>query len=483
MTELLSIEGVLQGVRLLQIVQHELLLFAAFWFILGAVDELAIDLVWLWSRLTGWLRGKKPARFDSDVDGGRHLSGPIAVLVPAWQEAEVIGVMIGHTLRAWPQRQLHLYLGCYCNDPATVAAAIAGADGDPRLRLVVHDRPGPTTKADCLNRVYAALCEDEARAGLRFAGVILHDAEDMVHPDALAAIGRALRDFDFVQIPVRPEPQRTSPWVAGHYTDEFTEAHAKVLVVRDMLGAALPAAGVGCGFARPMLARLSAVRAGQDTPDCKAGPFAAECLTEDYELGLLVSRAGGRSRFLRLRDRNGELIATRAFFPGTLEEAVRQKARWIHGIALQGWERLGWSAHPVELWMAARDRRGPLIALVLTAAYGLLVIEIVLGVARLLGWLQPVPITPGLRHMLEFSFAALVWRATWRFGFTAHEYGLAEGGRAVLRIPVANLIAIFAGARAFRAYLRTLRGEAVRWDKTLHHDHPAAGLSRPEPAE
>ena len=475
-------EGVHHAVRLLQIVQHELLLFAAFWFILSALDELAIDLVWIWWRLTARLAGGS-RQIASVPDDKRDLPGPIAVMVPAWQESEVIGVMIAHTLRVWPQRQLRLYVGCYGNDPATVAAATAGGQGDPRLRLVVHDRPGPTTKADCLNRIYAALCEDEARVGLRFAGIILHDAEDMVHPAALAAMAQALQEVDFVQIPVRPEPQPDSPWVAGHYTDEFTESHAKTLIVRDILGAGLPAAGVGCGFARAMLARLSAIRARADTPDSKAGPFAAECLTEDYELGLLVGRAGGRSRFLRLHDANGELIATRAFFPGTLEEAIRQKARWIHGIAFQGWERLGWNGRPVDVWMAMRDRHGPLTALVLAVAYGLLIIEVVLGIVRLLGWLQPVPLTPGLRHMLEFSFAALVWRATWRFGFTAQEYGLAEGLRAVMRIPVANLIAIFAGGRAFTAYLRTLRGEAVRWDKTRHHHHPAADQTQLDPAE
>ena len=76
--------------------------------------------------------------------------------------------------------------------------------------------------------------------------------------------------------------------------------------------------------------------------------------------------------------------------------------------------------------------------------------------------------------MLEISFAALVWRATWRFGFTAHEYGLAEGLRSLLRIPVANLIAILAGRRALIAYVRTLFGARVHWDKTHHHRHPAA---------
>jgi adsorption protein B len=75
--------------------------------------------------------------------------------------------------------------------------------------------------------------------------------------------------------------------------------------------------------------------------------------------------------------------------------------------------------------------------------------------------------------MLTISFAAFVWRALWRFGFTASEYGLAEGILAVLRIPVANVIAIMAGRRALVAYARSLAGSATVWDKTTHSLHPA----------
>ncbi len=60
-----------------------------------------------------------------------------------------------------------------------------------------------------------------------------------------------------------------------------------------------------------------------------------------------------------------------------------------------------------------------------------------------------------------------------RFAFTTREYGVAEGLRAILRIPISNLIAIIAGRRALFAYLHTLNGVAVRWDKTEHSDHPA----------
>jgi adsorption protein B len=455
--------GLLGG---LQFIEHELLVFASFWFILAAVDELAVDLCWLRLRLTRRVRdGHLPKDYEL-----RPLSGRPAVLVPAWHEADVIGEMIAHTLRAWPQEELTLFVGCYCNDAPTLAAAMAGAGDDPRVRLVVHGRLGPTTKADCLNRIYAALCAEEECSGRPFTSVIMHDAEDMVHPAALPVIDRVLADVHFVQLPVRPEPQPGSHWVAGHYADEFTEAHAKALVVRDALGAAIPAAGVGCGFAREALAKLAESRrtGGED------GPFSSECLTEDYELGLLLSSDGGTGRFLRLRDSAGELVATRAFFPNTLDAAVRQKARWVHGIAFQGWDRLGWSGRPIDIWMALRDRRGPLTAIVLAAAYGLIVIEAALSVARLLGWHDSMAVSPALRFMLSISFAGFVWRATWRFGFTAGEYGIAEGLRAVFRIPIANIIAIMAGRRALLAYFRALRGARPDWDKTLHSAHPAA---------
>lgn len=458
----LLLENLLAG---LQLVEHELLLFASFWFIISALDEVAIDLSWLWLRLSGKAIERRLPKAQETL----ALEGRAAVLVPAWQEDEVIGAMIGHTLKAWPQRELTLYVGCYGNDPETISAAMAAAGQDTRVRLVIHDRAGPTTKADCLNRLYAALEADEERGNFRFKSVIMHDAEDMVHPAALAVIDQALNDADFVQLPVRPEPQPGSRWVAGHYSDEFAEAHAKSLVVRNALGAAIPAAGVGCGFSRDSLQALARMRASEGAP----GPFAAECLTEDYELGLLVSRLGRNSRFLRLRDHLGDLVATRAYFPGGLDASVRQKARWIHGIALQGWDRLGWQGGPVDFWMELRDRRGPLTALVLAVAYSLLVIEGILAGARLAGWQDAIVLSPVLKVMLAVSFSAFVWRSLWRFGFTAREYGLLEGILAVLRIPVANIISIMAGRRALFAYVRVLLGSGVSWDKTRHKEHPA----------
>ena len=152
---------------------------------------------------------------------------------------------------------------------------------------------------------------------------------------------------------------------------------------------------------------------------------------------------------------------------------MRQKTRWIHGIALQGWDRLGWSAHPIELWMRMRDRRGPLTAIVLAAAYLLLVIATALWLASLFGFGRPWESDPVVRLLIAANFASFAWRALMRFSFTVREYGWEEGLRAVLRIPIANIIAIIAGRRALFAYARTLGGALPQWDKTHHHAHPA----------
>lgn len=446
------------------LLQHELLLFAGVFFLIGAMDDVAIDLSWLWLKLTG--RARTPRIIRAQMQQ-RQLHGRAAIFIPAWNEANVIGDTIRHMLQSWPQSQLRLYVGCYRNDPATIAAAMAATRGDRRLRIVIHDRAGPSTKADCLNRLYEAMCDDERRGAMRFALTIFHDAEDLVDPGALGLLDRTIAEgTDFAQLPVEPLAQPESRWLGSHYCEEFTEAHGKTMVVRDAFGAALPAAGVGCAVSRDAIEKLCQTRSDQR-------PFSADSLTEDYELGLAVAETGGTCRFVRARGDDGMLIATRASFPNRLDHVVRQKTRWVHGIALQGWDRTGWGIGLIERWMRARDRRGPMTALVLTLGYGLIALTAISWGAIGLGFGEPVELTPLLEVLLIANLAFFLWRAVFRFGFTAREYGLGEGLFSVLRIPFANIISIISGRRAITAYARTLMGGAIVWDKTPHIDHPA----------
>ena len=448
----------------LALLQHEMLLFAGIFFLIGALDDIAVDAVWLWLKGTG--RAKTP-KVDRDALARSEPSGPAAIFIPAWEEAEVIGQTIAHTLKVWPSDALRLYVGVYRNDPATMAAVIQAVQGDARLRLVIHDADGPTTKADCLNRLYGAMRDDERRMGGLFASVVFQDAEDLVDPAALSVLDDAIADgADFVQLPVEPLVQPKSRWVGSHYCEEFAEAHGKAMVVRDTLGAALPGAGVGCAISRDALQRLC-----RTNTDLR--PFSAESLTEDYELGMAVAGVGGTCRFVRMRGDDDRLIATRAYFPSRLDLAVRQKTRWVHGIALQGWDRVGWSQGLIESWMRARDRRGPLTALVLVVGYALLALTVLSWSVSLFGIGQTLTLSPLLVGLLWANLAAFGWRVVMRFAFTTRNYGLGEGLMAVLRIPITNIIAIMAGRRAVFAYVRTLLGSAVEWDKTAHTNYPA----------
>ena len=115
-------------------------------------------------------------------------------------------------------------------------------------------------------------------------------------------------------------------------------------------------------------------------------------MTEDYELGLKLGALGLKTMFVRIPAQPGDqgVVASRGHFPATLGDAVRQKARWLGGIALTGWDRLGWSGGLGERWMRMRDRRGPLAAVLLLAAYGAAIFWSQLWLAEALG----APIKP-----------------------------------------------------------------------------------------
>lgn len=440
--------------------QRELLLFCAVLFTLGALDDLAVDLLWLsrraWRRVTVY-RFRRPMRV-ADLPAPER-PGRLALFVAAWAEAGVIGSMLATTARRWAAADVLIFVGCYPNDSETIAEAQAAAELDPRIQVVVHDRSGPSTKACCLNRLWRALMEEERASG-PVKAVALHDAEDLVHRDEPRLFDLLIERKALVQLPVVPLTEPGSRWIGGHYADEFAEAHTKQLVLREAIGAGLPSAGVGCAIDRQMLGRVAEVRGGM--------PFDASSLTEDYELGLSLRDLGGSAMLARVRDADGELVATRAHFPATLDAAVRQKSRWLAGIALIGWDRLGWSGGWRELWMRLHDRRAPLSALVLAAAYLALVLTLLLWAGEALGWGRMAPLAPWLALLLMLNVGLLAWRLFMRAVFVGRLYGWRDALRAVPRVLISNVIAIVAARRALVIYLRHLAGSPPQWDKTRH---------------
>lgn len=134
------------------------------------------------------------------------------------------------------------------------------------------------------------------------------------------------------------------------------------------------------------------------------------------------------------------------------------------GIALSGWDRMGWSGGLAERWMRLRDRRSIFAALLLCAAYAA-------GVLWAFLWVAGSTVLNDsalLALLLKLNILLLAWRLAMRFAFVAAAYGLAEGVRAVPRVVIANIIAMMAARRALAGYFTGRRTGETRWDKTRH---------------
>lgn len=454
------------------------MLFASVGILLIGIDDLLFDLLWLSDR-------RRERGAESVPRPAAPLGGTLAVFIPAWDEERVLAATLARMLAAWQGEDVRLYVGCYPNDVGTLLSVSPLVARDPRLRLVIGPGDGPTTKGDNLNRLWAALGEDERAEGKRVAAVVLHDAEDHVHAAELALYRAHLADHAMVQIPVVPLVTSGSRWIGGHYGDEFAEAHGKELALRSRLGVALPSAGVGCALSPSALALLAIERGGH--------PFRADSLTEDYEVGMLIGAYGLRACFVDAVTPDGERIVSRGGFPGSVERAVRQKSRWITGIALAGWDHLGWLGARVagtevsraRLWLARwmlwRDRRSPLAAIVLLAAYaGLILTGLALAGEAFLGW-QAAPADAMMRILFGLNGALLLWRLAMRCHFTARWYGPREALFALPRAFIANVIAILAARRAVLLYWRMLRSGEILWEKTEHWDGEGLPVARTVP--
>lgn len=448
----------------LALAHHELMLFAAVGLALGSIDDFLIDIAYGLRR--AWrstvIHSRHPRMTMADLPPSTH-PGTLAIFIPAWKEANVIAPMLRHALRRWGEADYRLFVGVYPNDPDTLREVASVAAGEPRVIVGITERPGPTTKADCLNQLWRVMLREEERTGIRFKAVVLHDAEDVVHSDEIRLFDFLIDRFALVQLPVLPLLAKGNLWsrmIAGHYADEFAEAHTKYLAVREAVGASIPSAGVGCAFARDALFALVA------SGTC--GPFDESSLTEDYETGLRIADQGGRGIFVRIRDAQGQLVCTREHFPDSLDAAVQQKARWIVGIALSGWDRMGWRGGPMELWMRFRDRRSALAALILFAAYLTLLLWGLLSLVSVIHPITWVPLTPALIWLLWINFALMLWRFAMRALFVGRAYGWQQGLAAIPRTMIGNLVAILAARRAIFLYIRSLMGSPLVWDKTQH---------------
>ncbi|WP_029006083.1 glycosyl transferase family protein [Azorhizobium doebereinerae] len=407
---------------------------------------------------------------------------PFAIMIPAWREADVIALMLETMVSSLDYRDYVIFVGTYPNDPRTVAEVERMRRRYKQLQRVELPHGGPTSKADCLNWVIQAIFHYEEIHRIEFAGVVLHDCEDVVHPMELYLLNYLLPRKDLVQLPVVSLERHWYELVASTYMDEFAEWHGKDLPVRESLSGMVPSAGVGTGFSRRALLALCAENAGR--------PFNVDSLTEDYDIGLRLSRLSMKSIFVRfpvryeIRRRSifgaehaTELqmpLCVREYFPDSFRAAYRQKARWTLGIALQSWRQIGWPGSLATKYLLFRDRKTLVTSLFGMLAYVLVIHFLLFYVAASLGfWTVRFPPVfadnTWLEWVLIFNLASLILRAVQRGYFVSRIYGFEQGLLSVPRMVVCTAVNFMAAARAWRVFIQNvLFGTAVTWDKTAH---------------
>ncbi|MGQ9471837.1 MAG: glycosyl transferase family protein [Candidatus Aminicenantales bacterium] len=458
-------------------------------FALGGISDFFVD-VYYWLRqlsrkiFKGYLI--KPLTLD---DLMAVEEKPTALLIPAWNEAGIIKEMLINTLKLINYENYFIFVGVYPNDLETEAEVDEVCKLNSRLIKIVNPKNGPTTKGDNLNAIYQGLLAWEEQRGIKFDVIVLSDAEDIHHPLILKLFNYLMPRFEMIQIPIVPLETKWSQFVGGVYMDEFVEMHLKELIVREKFSRVLPSAGTSTAFWRDRLEEMARLKGGYI--------FNPQSLAEDYEVGVRMGKMGRkqiilvqfidrvlprRSRFgrnIRLK-RVKELIATRAFFLTEFRKAMRQRARWIYGIAWQGWKNLGWSSDGRVNFALVRDRLTLISNFIYFWAYLLILYIFFIYMVHL--FKPSLTVRPLVRReeiwwiLAQIVFFFFAWRLLMRFLFVGKIYGLTQALLSPVRIIVGNILNFASALLALSWIIKAASTRKQReWIKTEHR-YPAKNL-------
>jgi adsorption protein B len=454
---------------------------AAIGFLVSGLDDLFFDSQFL---VHLWKRRKQAPLLLKELKLAQEQW--IALLVPAWLEGGVVNKMAEYATRVVLYEKYDIFIGVYPNDPETNRCVDEICATHPRIHKVAVPHPGPTSKADCLNWIYRAMRLNEVPGKREYAVVAVHDAEDVMHPLVLKVYNYFVpRTYDMAQLPVFGlELPAWKIWVGNTYIDDFAELHTKDLFIRQSIGGVVPSAGVGTAYSRKTLDQLAAANNGE--------PFFVGNVTEDYEIGIRIKRAGLRTglvsvpidRIVRHRKRDGslgppkavsEIVAVREIFPRTFRTAVRQRSRWILGISFQTWEQAGWAGTLPMRYTLARDRRAPLTHVINMIGY------LVLVFALFQWWFQSTPWGANFYLRPVLTSDHWLWKVvildTWLLGYRAVQkfisvatiYNWQQAAMSIPRVIIGNVVNFTATVSATWTYLgHRLFGKPIVWLKTAH---------------
>lgn len=454
---------------------------AAIGFLINGLDDLFFDCQFLVYLLRN---RKKPHVTLQQLRGAPEQW--IGLLVPAWQEGGVVNKMADYASRVVLYEKYDIFIGVYPNDPDTNKSVDEICAQNPRIHKVLVPHDGPTSKADCLNWVYRAARLNEIPGTKEYKLLAIHDAEDVIHPLVLKVYNYFIpAHYDMGQVPVFAlELPVWRYWTGNSYIDDFAELHTKDLFARESMGGIVPSAGVGTAFSRDTLEKLAAGNNGD--------PFFIGNLTEDYEVGIRVKRAGLRAglisvpveRIIRRKRRDGslgppetisEVVAVRESFPSQFRMAVRQRSRWILGISYQTWQQTGWGGNLPMRYTLVRDRRAPLTHLINMIGYVVLAYVILQWLFLQMPWASAFYIRPLFTpdaliwKIIIIDSLLLVYRAVQKLISVHSIYNVKQALFSIPRVVVGNVINFLATIRATKMYLaHRLFGKPIVWLKTTH---------------
>lgn len=410
----------------------------------------------------------------------------IAVMLPCWHEAGVIEEMLRVNIHSIDYMNYDIFIGLYPNDPHTIASVQRMAASISHINPVIGIKPGPTTKADNLNTIFSYIRTFEKENNIKYDIFLLQDAEDIIHPVSFKLYNSYVPKYHMVQTPVFPLDVSLKELLHWTYAAEFSEVHTKEIIVREIIQSLVPSAGVGTAFSRYSLELLSGENQGL--------PFELSTVTEDYSTAFNLRLHKLKPKFVleyywrtiihkrffffgapRAR-RVKDFIATRELFPQQYMKAIRQRSRWILGIALQEWSKHGWLGNFTTKYTLIHDRK----ALITYVNAGLMFIIVPFWILYTY-FILYYPIYPTLQDRFEAN--PWVWKVIIADTLLMLQRVL-ERGIALFRVygfwpmllsPVlvfyGNIVNIHSLFRAYWLFwfsARKHKSAEIRWDKTDH---------------
>lgn len=445
-------------------------------FIIFCLDDLLIDICYWGNRAYKFLMGKNKSYSLQEL---RSVSEKmVAVMIPTWREEDVIAQMINSNsiLIEYSAENYMVFVGVYQNDSDTARALEDVIEKFGNVKKVVVPHDGPTCKADCLNWVIQAIFLHEKQNDMSFDMIVMHDAEDVVHPLELKLFNYLIRTHDLIQIPVRPLEVAWWQFVNGVYLDEFAETHSKDMLVRKMLCKIIPSAGVATCFRPAILKKLSA--------DHQGNIFNTDSLTEDYDISYRLAKYGIKQDFSlypidttsatniynkKTYQKSYAYISVAEYFPRRLWRSIKQRTRWNIGIFFQSISKETWEGGFWKKYFFFRDRKGIISNILIVPAYFLFVNMAIFFVLKKLDLIEKVDLS--VPAWLVYTNTFLFFeRILQRFIFTTARYNFKQGFLSMPRIVVANFINFFTTLRALYIFFSArVAHKKIAWDKTSHH--------------